>query len=230
VRALVERSGYELIPLERAENDILTAALRRHRVDLAVDVGANQGQYARRLRTLGYNGRILSLEPGRAAFHLLRRHADRDALWEVLQAALGETSADRDLRVSENSVSSSLLEVGDRHLQAAVDSRTVGIEAVRVLPLDSIDVGGRRLLLKVDTQGYELPVLLGATSTLSRCRLLQLEVSLARLYDGQTDYVALLGHVRELGFEVLNLLPGFRDGSTGQLLQFDLLAERLGAQ
>jgi hypothetical protein len=32
--------------------------------------------------------------------------------------------------------------------------------------------------------------------------------------------------VRGLGFEVLDLRPGFRDARTGQLLQFDLLAQR----
>lgn len=229
LRAIVERGGYDLVPLEREENDILAAALRRHRIDLAVDVGANQGQYSRRLRTLGYTGRIRSLEPGRDAFDLLRRRAQDDPRWDVENLALGASSDQLELQVSENSVSSSLLAVGERHVQAAPDSRTVRTETVRVEPLDALEVGGDRLLLKVDTQGYELPVLLGASATLPRCRLLQLEVSLGHLYTGQTDYVDLLGHVRDLGFDVLNLLPGFRDADSGQLLQFDLLAERPGA-
>lgn len=226
LRALFERLGYDIVPLERAEHEIFIGVMACHRIDLVLDVGANQGQYARRLRTLGFQGRIVSMEPGRDAFALLERRAGRDPLWDAKRLALGERSERLELRVSENSVSSSLLDVGDRHLAAAPDSRTTKSEAVQVEPLDSLDVGGQRILLKIDTQGYELPVLHGAGGTLSRCRVLQLEVSLARLYDGQTDYIRLLEHVRDLGFNVVNLLPGFREATTGQLLQFDLLAER----
>jgi FkbM family methyltransferase len=226
VRSLLERAGYDLVPLERPEHEILTAALSRHRVDLVVDVGANQGQYARRLRTLGYTGRILSFEPGRDAYALLERRTAADPAWEARRTALGDAPGRLPLHVSQNSVSSSLLEVGRRHVEAAPDSRTTGTEEVAVDTLDALDVGGERLLLKVDTLGYELPVLRGAARTVARARLLQLEVSLGALYEEQTDHIRLLDHVRGLGFEVLDLRPGFRDARTGQLLQFDLLAQR----
>jgi hypothetical protein len=75
-------------------------------------------------------------------------------------------------------------------------------------------------------QAYALPVVRGAARTVARARLLQLEVSLGALYEEQTDHIRLLDHVRGLGFEVLDLRPGFRDARTGQLLQFDLLAQR----
>jgi hypothetical protein len=74
--------------------------------------------------------------------------------------------------------------------------------------------------------GSSLPVGGGAARTVARARLLQLEVSLGALYEEQTDHKRLRDHVRGRGVEVLDLRPGFRDARTGQLLQFDLLAQR----
>jgi cytochrome P450 len=63
--------------------------------------------------------------------------------------------------VSEDSRNSSVLAVGNRHLRAVPDSRTVEVESVSADRLDRIwpHVAGdtRRPYLKIDTQGYAIP-------------------------------------------------------------------------
>ena len=53
-------------------------------VDLVIDVGANEGQYARELRTFGYDGLIISLEPLAKPYAILQAASRRDAKWRVI--------------------------------------------------------------------------------------------------------------------------------------------------
>jgi predicted xylose isomerase-like sugar epimerase len=56
----------------------LSMMLEAHRVNLVFDVGANQGQFARSLREIGYGGRIVSFEPLSEAWGKLRDAARTD--------------------------------------------------------------------------------------------------------------------------------------------------------
>ena len=72
--------------------------LRRLEIDLVIDVGANEGQYATQLRRLGgYRGRILSLEPGGAAFTRLERASRDDELWQCRRLALMQSEGEMTL-------------------------------------------------------------------------------------------------------------------------------------
>jgi hypothetical protein len=80
--------------------------------------------------------------------------------------------------------------------------------------------------LKIDTQGYELEVLLGATELLGRVSVLQLEIPAIELYTGMADASRLLALVRSSGFDLVDILPGGRDRDDLFLLDFDVIAAR----
>jgi FkbM family methyltransferase len=62
-------------------------------IDCVFDVGANMGQYARRIRRkLNYKGRIISFEPIPDVAARLRREAENDGLWFVEEVALDSVS------------------------------------------------------------------------------------------------------------------------------------------
>lgn len=226
--------GLELSHFKTAHTQ--AAALRRVlslcRIDLVVDVGANTGQYAAVVRGTGYGGRILSLEPLSQAHEKLAAAARKDSNWIVGPAvAIGAAPGEAELNISANAVSSSLMPMLDAHSRAAPDSSYVGKEKVRVERLDDV-VGtlahGARVLLKIDSQGYELEVLRGSTNLLPRVAAIQLELSLAPLYGNQPLIEDLIVYLREKGFVPYSFWPVFSDPVHGRLLQCDGMFVRAG--
>lgn len=200
--------------------------LQVHEVDVAIDVGANDGEYGQTLRSGGFKGQIVSFEPLPDAHAALVRRAARDASWTVADPmALGAQSGTTAIHVAANSKSSSVLQMLPSHVGAAPHSRTVGDRQVQIVRLDDVDLPelrrAERALLKIDTQGYEFPVLQGSVETLKRCVGVQIELSLIPLYDGQVLYLDLIDWLVARGFGLWGLLPGFSDPRTGRLLQMD---------
>jgi FkbM family methyltransferase len=232
VHASLRRFGYDIVrtadPFAR-----LVRLLAEHRVELALDVGANDGAYARALRAAGYRGRICSFEPLSEAFQRLQSAAAADPRWECRPLALGPAPAVAELNVAGNSSSSSLLAMTERHLRGAPESAFVDTETVEVAPLDSLRGTlwrpGERLFLKLDVQGYELSVLEGARATLGDVRVLQVELSLVPLYEGQALMPELADRLRRAGFVLVALDSVFTDPRTAELLQLDGLFARPSA-
>lgn len=193
--------------------------------DLVVDVGANTGQYARRLREAGYAGRIVSFEPGRAAFEALQRVAAGDAEWACRNQALGRHFATATLHLSADDRNSSVLLVNDHHVRVVPDSRLVDDEQVSVEPLDAVwptfTVGARCPYLKIDVQGYELEVLLGARNALAECGHVEVELSLAPLYEPGPLLPDILGFLIGQGFQPIAFEGVLDDVETGAMLQVD---------
>lgn len=191
----------------------------------ALDVGANIGQYGATLRSTGFSGSIVSCEPQSAAYELLSERAAKDADWTALNVAAGATPGTLDINISANSFSSSFLPTSKLHLDIAPASRTTGTETVAVTTVDAVmDEHGldpARTLLKVDTQGFEDQVLDGATASLPTLAAVQLEMSLATIYEGQKLFGALLTRMTTAGFSLYALEPGYADPRTGQLLWCD---------
>lgn len=221
--------GYEMVPLELHKGIPLLECLARHAVRTVIDVGANQGQFGNRLRMLGWEGPILSIEPLPSAFRLLEAVARQSPPWEVVQVAAGQSPGVANINVSRNSVSSSLLRPAKMHLEAAPLSTTMQSIAVTVEPLDAVVERSHAVgpfLIKIDTQGYELEVLRGAPGAIASAEMLQLEVSLTPLYEGQPDWLELLQFVAQIGFRPISFEPAFVHPTTQEVLQVDVLLAR----
>jgi FkbM family methyltransferase len=196
-------------------------------IELVLDVGANEGQYATRLRQAGFRGRIVSFEPGSVAFSSLQRHAAEDPDWTCHNLALADRDGTAMLNVAEDSEGSSLSPVEPREVRNSPGSRFVTSERVRVARLDSIwtdlGVGSERIYIKLDTQGTELPILQGARRALPQADFVEAELSLVKLYEGGALFDEVVGFLDERGFALISLEGIDEERDTGQMLQVDAI-------
>lgn len=226
-RSLTRLVGVDVVPFPRSHPLYgLVRYLTSLGVDLVLDVGANQGQYASDLRELGFEGRILSFEPVRESYESLEAAASSDSRWDVRRIALGAAPGTAQINVAANGgASSSLLPMLARHQDAAPEALYVRTESVEVQRLDDAVTGlspSTRAFLKIDTQGFERVVLEGALSLLSGPVIgVQLELSLVHLYEGGPMYDEMLSFMADRGFRLTWLEPGFADPVSGEMLQFD---------
>ena len=78
-----------------------------------------------------------------------------------------------------------------------------------------------RPFLKLDVQGFEMQVLMGAERSLERVRGLQAELPLTSLYEGDRPWREVVDHLARHGFAIAGVEPGFEDPDSGRMLQFD---------
>jgi FkbM family methyltransferase len=153
-------------------------------IDVVLDVGANVGQFAKELRSKGYQGKIISFEPVRAVYETLSEMAANDDNWETRNFALGATAGSATINVADSSVFSSMLPSTAAAGQFAESSAVTRTETIEIKTLDDVVVGEPgNLLLKIDTQGFEKQVLEGGRSTLTMAKGVLMELPIIHLYE-----------------------------------------------
>lgn len=228
VKKLVRSIGYDVTTYRPniSEQIVLGEFFSRYPVDLILDVGANEGQFVNIVRSAGYQGRILSFEPQFRAHSLLTLAASQDSQWTIWErTAIGKISGEVEINISANSVSSSILPILKSCVKAAPQSGYISKENVKLCRLDncaSEDVKkSKAIYLKIDTQGYEVPVIEGAANILSQIGAIQIELSLIQLYEGEILFPEMIELLYQLGYKLHTILPGFTDPLTGRMLQCD---------
>lgn len=195
-------------------------------ITCVLDVGANTGGFAQHMRRdVGYHGKMVSFEPLSEAFRELRRAAAGDRSWKAVNFALGDQDTEAEINVAGNSASSSLLDMLPRHAHAAPASVYCRREKIVIRRLDSIyrEYCDERdaIYLKIDTQGFESRVLSGARDALRQVAVIQLELSVVPLYDGEKIATEMISWLQSQGFLLCHLEPVFKDKATEALLQMD---------
>jgi FkbM family methyltransferase len=205
-------------------------ALERNKIDLVIDVGANIGQYAKSLRDAGYGESILSFEPLPDAFLRISKEFAEDKKWIGVNAACGSKNGKATINISADSVCSSLSTATEDFLKSIpsaasnqslqVEVTTLDLAAKKYITEDS------NVFLKIDVQGFESQVLSGAKEVLKKCRVLEIEISIASTYESAMYAKDALAELDAIGFELLSIGRGYADPSTGCLLDADFLFGR----
>jgi FkbM family methyltransferase len=167
--------------LERAVlADHLRAVLARHRIGTVLDVGAHAGEYATFLRGIGYDGAIVSYEPVRETFERLAAASVADEGWTAHRLALGDRDGSATIHVARSSDFSSFRRFSDYGSATfATAARVERREAVESRRLDGVldqhvRDAATPILLKLDTQGWDMQVLEGAGGILDHVAALHL--------------------------------------------------------
>ncbi len=236
VRNGLRRIGYDIVRYHPATDDRLRKKklMENYNIDIVMDVGANVGKYGVELRSIGFDGRIISFEPLSEAFSELEKKADQDDQWFAENFALGNKNEIAEINIAGNSLSSSLLDMLPVHVKSAPESEYIGKEKIEVKKMDSVFdqycSKQDNILLKIDTQGFEKHVIEGASKSLKFIDTIQMEMSLIPLYKDEMLCMDLIKILNGLGYSLVHLEHVFSDIRTGRLLQVDGIFHRFSPQ
>ncbi|MFE6821388.1 FkbM family methyltransferase [Streptomyces sp. NPDC057690] len=212
----------------------VAAMLELYGVNCVFDVGANNGQYARRLRKLGYTGRIVSFEPTSETFARLEKAAADDADWQVYRCGLGREETTAEIHIGWKTMNS-LLPASDYGKGRYSRFAKADTEEIRVRRLDEVmaealdGLAGPRPYLKMDTQGYDLEVFAGAGERIAEFVGMQSEVAVLKLYEGSPGMGEAVAVYEAAGFGITGMYPVTREATTGRVIEFDCVMMRADA-
>jgi len=172
--------------------------------DLFVDIGANVGSYTV-LACAAKRANGICFEPVPSTFERLMDNLRINNLCErVIAQNIGLSDREGDLVFTAGEDTTNHIVAGDEHASNAI--------RVKVLPLDEILGGTTPSLLKIDVEGYEMPVLKGARQTLENPGLHSIIMELngsGRRYgfkDGE-----IVAFMENLGFSTFRYEPFSRE-------------------
>jgi len=202
-------------------------------IDCVLDVGANAGQYAMMLRRdVGFAGTIISFEPNPDVFALLAGKARTDPHWQVHNLALTDRDGEAQFNIMVADQFSSLNAPEDGLEQIFAERNRVAKSVpVACRRLDGLlpDLDGaksaRAILLKMDTQGHDAAVVRGAGAALAGLTAVQTELAVRPLYEGATDYRAMIALLAGAGY-VPNAMFANNKGHFPLLVELDGLFVR----
>ena len=208
--------------------------LRQLDINCVLDVGANVGQYAQRLRRGGYTGRIVSFEPVPAIAEQLRETARDDPEWVVFECALGDADEETEINVRPGAMSS-LLPSSDFGKSWHGRLREGEAQKISVRRLDGLfdeaieGISDPRVYLKLDTQGYDMQAFAGAGDRLSEIVGMQSEVACVPIYDDMPRLPDQIAAYESAGFEITGMFPVTRHRATMRVIEFDVTMVRTEA-
>jgi FkbM family methyltransferase len=175
--------------LTRAEENFLDRNKDRFQNGVLFDIGANHGAYAQFLAKLAPNARIFAFEPHPTTFGLLNAHMKPLPGVQSINRAVADKIGQLklyDFRLEDGSTQASLSESAVALYSSDIIEHTVECTTIDAFMaeygLDHID------LLKIDTEGHDLSVLMGAAKALRdrKIGMIQFEFIPANIATGVT--------------------------------------------
>jgi len=194
-----------------------------------LDIGANEGQFARLAREVFPDAKIYSFEPLPDCFAELKNALPGDENFFPFENAIGSREETLEFFRSFHTPSSSFLKMEDLHKEAFPESQE-GQSAepirVQVKPLDDVlDVEnlGKNILVKIDVQGYEMEAIEGAKKILADAKIAILEMSFLNIYEKQPLFHDVYEKMYNLGFRFRGSLAQMLHPVTDEIVQTDAI-------
>lgn len=194
-----------------------------------IDLGANVGQFAVAATKFFDKAQIFSFEPDPQTAEILRQNLKGINQATVIVSAVGDCVGDAEFFVNKDAQVSSILKLGNDRKHDFPDSTVIDKITVPVTTLDAFFHEmplERPILVKIDVQGFEDRVIMGAKTFLRQTEWVLMEVSFADLYEGERDFRSLLELMDKHGFRFLRPVNYHISPLTNQIIEMDALFQR----
>lgn len=209
----VHSMGFDIVRMQNdPENNLL--GLNAYPIRTVIDVGANRGQFAKRILKTFPDAKIYCFEPLPEAFYELEGWAKREMPNQIraFNLAIGEKEGEvKMFHHLEHNDSSSLLETTELYENYYPITKNKKQVSVKLTTLDSAirnmdEAPESEILIKVDTEGYEDRVIKGGKSVFKKARACILEICFDKLHDGQPYFSDIFRLMDDLGFQYVGNL------------------------
>ena len=195
-----------------------------------IDIGANEGQFAKKFLSIVPEAQFYCFEPLIEPFQKLSDNFSKMNNFHLYSFALGDSEGKVKMNKNEYSPSSSMLPMRDEHKNAFEFARKEFEEFVSLKKMDDI-LKDEKLqnpyMIKIDVQGYELPVIEGGIETIKNADMIILETSFVKLYEGAPLFGDIYKKLTDLGFAYNGSFEQLMRPGDGKILQQDAIFERV---
>ena len=228
IKKSVNFVGFDLVRTDQVPQHNLMG-LRKYPIRTIVDVGANEGWFAKKITKLFPEAHIYCFEPLPTVYQELHDWAqETNGKIITYNVALGESEDVVNIQYHEDGhASSSLLNATELcHTMFPFTKKKVSIP-VNQTTLDTwmasvTDDLAPDIFLKMDVQGYEDKVIKGGKQLFKKARACLLEINLVKLYQEQPSFGDIFRLFDELGYSYAGNYDQVYDHD-GRVLYIDAL-------
>jgi len=233
IRHFLQKFGYDIVKfnpkfetgkLDKAAIETEYKWLQDRHFNTIIDIGANDGQFAEKMRILFPDAAIHAFEPLPESFQNIKVNFKNDRQFTVYNVALGEEDGHLSFHRNEYTPSSSLLTLASEHISHFDHATKTNTIVVNVTTLDKIFTDEELkspVLIKIDVQGFEDKVIKGGLMTLQKADMIICELSFSELFKGQVLFDEIYNTIISLGFRYIGSLDQLRSPRTNAILQAD---------
>jgi len=190
-----------------------------------IDVGANEGQFAKKMRQFFPQASIISFEPIPETYNKLNENFRGDSNFKAHCLGLGDKVETSSFFLNDYSPSSSLLKLGNHmdHFEKASSGHEITINIERLDNIIHPVEIKKPLFVKLDVQGFEDRVIQGGMNVIKQADLIMCEVSFKTLYEGQKLFDDIYHMLKDMGFTYHGNYEQLHSPVTNEVLQADAI-------
>lgn len=221
IQKIISLSGYKLIKnsnfikLYRTLDQSLKI-LVKNKEPIIFDVGAHNGESIKRYTNIFNDAKFHSFEPQKKNFFKLKKYENNKI--KINNFALGAQNKILKFNINDDDSTSSFLKASHSEKFINKKLKLNKIENIKIETLDNY-VEKHKIntidILKIDVQGFERDVLLGAKKTLKNIvKIVELEIIFIDYYQKKSSFYELENILYPLGFELFTVSsPVLKDKS-----------------
>ncbi|WP_291721737.1 FkbM family methyltransferase [Bernardetia sp.] len=186
---------------------------------MTVDIGAYKGEWTKEMQTIFPNSKFLMVEPMSEKATLLEKMANQSNGKIYFEQALLAAEANKEVIFHQSETASSVL---TEHEENDEFEKVSKLTTTLALLLEKRNIG-KIDFLKIDTQGYELEILKGATEYLKNTDVVLLEVSLLDIHQNVPLVHEVCNFMYQYGFVTYDICSFTRRPLDKALWQSDFI-------
>lgn len=217
INLLLGKFGYRITRVRNLlsfESALMRLLARPVVVETVIDIGASDGRWSNIVRPFYPDASYLLIEANPIHENKLKSYKQTHMKTDYVLAAAGNQEGEIFFDSSDP--------------LGGIASKEV-LEGYRPIPMTTIDIQVQRrqlrppFFLKLDTHGFEIPILEGATQTLQNTSLLLVEVYNFDLAPQSLRFHEMCAYLETKGFRPIDILDPLYRPTDSALWQFDLL-------